>query len=143
MLEVKNLVVGYTEDVPVLTNVSIHAPIDKVTCIIGPNGAGKSTLLKAIFGFLKPKTGTITLNGENLVGKKPNEILRAGISLIPQSFGIFPLMSVEQNLLVGAWTLRRDRDRVGQEIEKIWERYPLLKKKKKDKASSLSGGEQR
>lgn len=143
MLEIKDLIVGYSQDVPILTGVSVRAAIDNVTCIFGPNGAGKSTLLKAIFGFLKPQSGSITFNGENLVGKQPHEVLATGISLVPQSMGIFPLMSVEQNLKIGAWTIRTDKDRVAREIQRIWERYPFLEKKKNDKASSLSGGEQR
>jgi branched-chain amino acid transport system ATP-binding protein len=94
-------------------------------------------------GFLKPQSGSITFAGKELTGRAPNEIIKLGISLVPQSMGIFPLMSVEKNLEVGAWTFRREKDRVKEEIERVFQRYPFLRKKKDEKASSLSGGEQR
>jgi branched-chain amino acid transport system ATP-binding protein len=143
MLEIKDVVVGYLQDLPILNGVSVSAPTDRITCIIGPNGAGKSTLLKAIFGLLKPTAGSITFAGDDLMKKSPDQILKTGISLLPQAGGIFPFMSVEQNLKVGAWTIRSDKKRISEGIEKIWERYPFLKKKRRDRASTLSGGEQR
>jgi branched-chain amino acid transport system ATP-binding protein len=100
-------------------------------------------LLKAIFGLLKPTSGSIELDGEDLTKKSPHQVLKSGVSLLPQSGGIFPFMSVEKNLKVGAWTIRNDKKRIDEEIEKIWQRYPFLKRKKNDKASTLSGGEQR
>lgn len=143
MLEVKNLTVGYGENIDILSDVSLSASTGKITCVIGPNGAGKSTLLKAIYGMLEPKKGNIILDGKEITGRKPYELLKLGISLIPQQGGIFPYLSVESNLKAGAWTFRRDKKRIDQEIVKIHARYPFLATKRKNQASTLSGGEQR
>jgi branched-chain amino acid transport system ATP-binding protein len=143
MLEVKNVTAGYVESVDILSDVSLTAATGKITCVIGPNGAGKSTLLKTIYGMLEPKAGKIVLDGKDIVGRKPYDLLKLGMSLLPQQGGIFPYLSVETNLRAGAWTFRRDRHRLEQEIEKIYARYPFLKNKRKNQASTLSGGEQR
>ena len=143
MLEVKNVTVGYVENVDILSDVSLTAATGKITCVIGPNGAGKSTLLKTIYGMLEPKSGRIMLDGKDIVGQKPYDLLKLGVSLLPQQAAIFPYLTVETNLRAGAWTFRRDRRRIEQEIEKIYSRYPFLKNKRKNQASTLSGGEQR
>src|SRR5438552_1579840 len=143
MLEVKDLTDGYIEDVDILSNVSLTASTGKITCVIGPNEAGNTTLLKTIYGMLKPKTGEIVLDGTDIVGKKPYELLRLGMSLLPQLGGIFPYMTVETNLKAGAWTFRRDKARLRQEIEKIYSRYSFLRDKRNHQASTLRGGEQR
>ncbi|MFI5420624.1 MAG: ABC transporter ATP-binding protein [Nitrososphaerales archaeon] len=143
MLEVKNLTVGYVENIDILSNVSISAAPGKITCVIGPNGAGKSTLLKAIYGMLDPNKGHILLDSKEITGLKPYELLKFGISLIPQEGGIFPYLSVESNLKIGAWTFRGDKKRIDRELAKIYGRYPFLSNKAKNQASTLSGGEQR
>ena len=143
MLEVKNLTVGYSDNIDVISNVSLKASTGKITCVIGPNGAGKSTLLKAIYGMLEPKNGSVVLDGKDITGRKPYELLKLGMSLLPQQGGIFPYLSVESNLKAGAWTFRGDRKRINQEIAKIHARYPFLIDKSKHQASTLSGGEQR
>lgn len=143
MLEVEELVVGYTSEVDILKGISIKADDKKITCIIGPNGAGKSTLLKAIYGLLKPRRGIIIYDGEDIKGRQPFELLRAGIAFLPQSSSLFPLLTVEQNLRLGAWIFRRDKARVTQECERLLTKYPNLKRKRKAPASSLSGGEQK
>src|SRR5579872_1891968 len=143
MLEIKNLTVGYVDNIDILSNVSLTASSGKITCVIGPNGAGKSTLLKAIYGMLEPKKGSITLDGKEITGRKPYELLKFGVSFLPQQGGIFPYLSFESNLKAGAWTFRRDKRRINQEMAKIYARYPFLKNKAKNQASTLSGGEQR
>ena len=143
MLEVKNLTVGYVENIDIISNVSLTAASGNITCVIGPNGAGKSTLLKAIYGMLEPKKGSIVLDGKEITGRKPYDLLKLGISLLPQQGGIFPYLSVENNLKAGAWTFRGDKKRIDRELEKIHVRYPFLLKKAKNQASTLSGGEQR
>ena len=143
MLQVQDLVVGYTNEVDILKGISIKADDNKITAVIGPNGAGKSTLLKAIYGFLKPRKGSIVYKGEDIQGRQPHELLRAGIAFLPQSSGIFPLLTVEQNLMLGAWIYRQDKAKVRQQCELLLEKYPNLKSKRKTPAGSLSGGEQK
>lgn len=143
MLEVKDLTVGYVDNVDILSRVCLSAASGKITCVIGPNGAGKSTLLKAIYGMLEPREGKIMLNEKEITARKPYELLKMGMSMIPQQGGIFPYLSVEMNLKAGAWTFRRDKRRINDEMEKIFARYPFLRAKRKNQASTLSGGEQR
>lgn len=140
-LEVQDLVVGYYEDVDILHDVSMKIKESKITSIIGPNGAGKSTLFKAIYGFLRPKKGKILHNDKDITGTSPEHMLLRGISYIPQGGSIFPLLSVQNNLELGGWCKRRDREFVRNAIEKVYDRYPVLRKKRKMASSFLSGGE--
>jgi len=121
MLEAKDLYVGYYKDLNILQGVSIKAQEGKITTVLGANGVGKSTLLKAIYGFLRPNGGEILLEGKNIVGTPTYELINQGISYIPQQPGIFRWMSVEEN----------------------YERFPLLKDRRKSPAGELSGGMQR
>src|SRR5690349_9049295 len=98
MLEVKNVTAGYVNNVDILSDVSLAAATGKITCVIGPNGAGKSTLLKTIYGMLTPRNGKIVLDGTDIVGRRPYELLKLGMTLLPQNGGIFPYLSVEMNL---------------------------------------------
>jgi len=143
MLEVRNVTAGYVENVDILSDVTLTAATGKITCVIGPNGAGKSTLLKTIYGMLEPRRGQIVLDGKDIAGREPHELLKLGMSLLPQQGGVFPYLSIETNLKAGAWTFRRDGRRIEREIERIYARYPFLKTKRKNQASTLSGGEQR
>jgi len=143
MLEVRDVYVGYYKDLHILQGVSIKAEKGKITTILGANGVGKSTLLKTIYGFLRPSSGDILLDGENIVGLAPYELIERGLSYLPQQPGIFPWMTVEENLEMGAWTFRNDRARIKRKIEEIYERFPLLKERRKSKAEELSGGMQR
>lgn len=142
-IEVDSLTVSYFGDIFVLQDVSLKADRGKITCIIGPNGAGKSTLLKAIFGYLKPKSGRILYDGKEVTTLEPHRKLKAGISFITQDRSVFPTMSVEENLELGAWTFRQDRARVRKELEAIYGRYPRLRERRNVKAGRMSGGEQR
>lgn len=143
MLEVRDLYVGYYKDLNILQGVHLTAKANQLTCVLGANGVGKSTLLKAIYGFLKPNGGEILLEGRNVIGRPPHKLVNAGLSYIPQQTGIFPFMSVEENLVLGGWTFRRDKARVRRKVEENYERFPVLSEKRKQKAGELSGGQQR
>lgn len=143
MLEVKDLYVGYYKDLNILQGINIRAQTNKITCILGANGVGKSTFLKAIYGFLKPNGGQILLEGQDVVGEPTHKLVTKGLSYIPQQTGIFPFMSVEENLVLGGWTFRKDRKRVKRKVEENYERFPDLVEKRKQKAGELSGGQRR
>ena len=102
MLEVKDLYVGYYKDLNILQGVSVTAQKAKITTVLGANGVGKSTLLKAIYGFLKPSSGEVLLDGQSLIGVPTHQRIDMGISYIPQQPGIFRWMTVEENLELGA-----------------------------------------
>ncbi|MFQ5921973.1 MAG: ABC transporter ATP-binding protein [Anaerolineales bacterium] len=143
MLEVKDLYVGYYKDLNILQGVDIRAQINKLTCILGANGVGKSTFLKAVYGFLKPNKGQILLEGQDVVGEPTHTLVNKGLSYIPQHTGIFAEMSVQENLIMGGWTFRKDKQRVKHKVEENYERFPALLEKRKQKAGELSGGQQR
>ncbi len=143
MLEVKDLYVGYYKDLNILQGISIRAQTNKITCILGANGVGKSTFLKAVYGFLKPNRGQILLEGRDVVGEPTHKLVTQGLSYIPQQTGIFPFMSVEENLVLGGWTFRKDKNRVKKKVEENYERFPALVEKRKQKAGELSGGQRR
>lgn len=143
MLEVRDLYVGYYKDLNILQGVDLTAQANKLTCVLGANGVGKSTLLKAIYGFLQPNSGEILLEGRNVIGRPTHKLVDDGLSYIPQQTGIFPFMSVEENLVLGGWTFRRDKRRVRRKVEENYERFPVLAEKRRQKAGELSGGQQR
>lgn len=143
MLEIKDLYVGYYRDLNILQNVTLTANEGKITTILGANGVGKSTALKAIYGFLKPNDGEILLDGRSILGVPTYERIDRGLAYIPQQPGIFRWMSVEENLQVGAWTFKRDRRRIRRKLEENYDRFPILRDKRKQLAGELSGGQQR
>jgi branched-chain amino acid transport system ATP-binding protein len=140
MLEVENVSAGYGL-VQILWNVSFKINKNEIVSIIGPNGAGKSTLVKTILGFLPLKNGTIRFKGENIGKLPPYEIVKKGINLIPEGREIFPRMTVEENLLLGAYILK-DKDKIKESKQNVYQIFPVLKKKEKLLAQTLSGGEQ-
>jgi len=143
MLEVKDLYVGYYKDLNILQGIDIKAETGKITAVLGANGVGKSTLLKAIYGFLKPNSGEIYMDGHRVDGTPTYKLIDLGISYIPQHTGIFRWMSVEENIQLGGWTFRRDKQRLKRKIGENYERFPILKEKRKQSAGELSGGQQR
>ncbi len=143
MLEIKDLYVGYYEDLHILRGLSLAAQTGKITAILGANGVGKSTLLKAIYGFLNPHSGQILLNGRDVTGTATHQLISLGISYIPQQPGVFKHMSVRENLMMGAWTFQNDKKRMESKIEENYQRFPILHEKQHDQAGSLSGGQQR
>ena len=143
MIEVRDLYVGYYPDLHILQGLNISAAAGKITTVLGANGVGKSTLLKAMYGFLRPHSGEILFDGQNIAGTLTHRLIDLGISYIPQQPGIFPFMTVEENLIIGAWTFRKDEERIYRKIEDNYQRFPLLREKRSDQAGSLSGGQQR
>jgi branched-chain amino acid transport system ATP-binding protein len=143
MLEVKDLYVGYYKDLNILQGVSITAQEARITTVLGANGVGKSTLLKAIYGFLKPNSGQVLLEDQSLTGIPTHQRIDMGISYIPQQPGIFRWMTVKENLELGAWTFKKDKVRIRRKLEENYERFPMLKDRRKSKAGELSGGMQR
>lgn len=143
MLEVRDIYVGYYKDLHILQGVSVMAQKGKITAILGANGVGKSTLLKTIYGFLTPASGEVLLEGQNIVGIPTHKLIERGLSYLPQQPGIFPWMSVEENLEMGAWTFKNDKARIKCKLEENYERFPALKDRRTSKAGELSGGMQR
>ena len=127
--------------IQILWDVSFKINKKEIVSIIGPNGAGKTTLVKTIMGLLPTKTGSIEFKGERIENLPPYEIVKKKISLIPEGRDIFPRMTVEENILLGAYTLN-DKQKVKDSQERIYQIFPVLRKKEKDLAQNLSGGEQ-
>jgi len=140
-LAVEQLAAGYVEGIDILTDITLRVEPGTITGVIGPNGAGKSTLLKAIFGFLHPKRGRISLDGRDISAMAPHEIKRLGISYVPQGANIFPQLTVEENLLLGAWVIRSDKARVADRLERAYAAFPRLRERQHRRATMLSGGE--
>lgn len=140
MLKIDNLTVNYGE-IKAIKNISIHVDKGQIVTLIGANGAGKSTLLKTISGLLKPTGGTIEFEGESVLTIPPQSIVSKGIVHVPEGRRIFSGMSVEENLLLGAY-LRKDKDNVQKELELVYEKFEILNQRRNQNASTLSGGEQ-
>lgn len=142
LLELKNVVAGYLRGVNVLQGVTMHVKSGEIVCLIGPNGAGKSTVLRAISGLLNLEQGEIIFDGENLVGLRPDLILRKGIAHVPQGHSAFPDMTIHENLLMGAYTMR-DRSERERRLERVYGMFDMLKQRRSAKAGDLSGGQQK
>jgi neutral amino acid transport system ATP-binding protein len=138
LLCTSDVVAGYVPEVDILNGVSIDVAEGEIVTIVGPNGAGKSTLIKTIFGLLTPRTGSISFRGTELAGKKPHDITRQGLSYVPQVDNVFPSLTVEENLEMGA--VVRDDD-LRPRIEEVLAIFPNLQTKRRLKAGGLSGGE--
>jgi len=140
VLETQNLSASYGM-VQILRDVTFKVEEKEIVSIIGPNGAGKTTLVKTIMGFLHPKNGTIKFKGENIEKLPTYKIIKKGITMIPEGREIFPRMTIEENLLLGAYTIK-DKNKVKETKEKVYQIFPVLKKREKALAQTLSGGEQ-
>jgi neutral amino acid transport system ATP-binding protein len=137
LLETRGLVAGYLPGVDILTGVTIRVDDGEIVTVIGPNGAGKSTLIKAIFGLLPPRAGAVTFRGEDITGELPHDITRRGLSYVPQLDNVFPSLTVEENLELGA--LLRDRTR--DLMEAVYGLFPRLGERRRQPAGTMSGGE--
>lgn len=126
----------------VLKGVEFDVPQGGITCIVGPNGSGKSTLLKCVSGLVHPRLGQISFKGTPLVGLSPKEILKLGVVQVPQNHSLFREMTVEENVELGAF-LVKDRKVIAQRIDHVRDVFPIVAERAKDKAGSLSGGQQR
>jgi len=143
ILQVNDLRAGYVAGVHILAGISLAAAEHAVTLIIGPNGAGKSTLLRTIFGLLKPAAGNVLLRGKDVSGASPSALKAAGVSYVTQDINSFPLLTVEENLKMGAWVFRHDRARLTRQLERVYALFPALSDKRRTAAGSLSGGQGR
>jgi ABC-type branched-subunit amino acid transport system ATPase component len=137
ILEAKDLTSGYGET-DILHGVSIQLGEKEIVSIIGPNGAGKSTLLKTIFGILTPREGAVELHGEGVTGLSPDKIVRKGMSYVPQVDNVFPSLTIQENLEMGAF-IRTDDYR--DKLQDVYELFPILKDRRNQKVGSLSGGQ--
>lgn len=142
-LRLEEVVAGYIPGHPVLRGVNLRAEPGRLTVVLGPNGAGKSTVLKVASGFLTPDSGRV-LQGEDGINRLPaHRHLARGIALLPQGRSVFPELSVEENLELGGWLWRGERERLRRGVEKVLARYPALVEMRRKPAGSLSGGQQR
>jgi branched-chain amino acid transport system ATP-binding protein len=144
MLSITNLHAAYGK-VEVLHGISLEVPKGKVVTLIGSNGAGKTTTMRAISGMIKPKAGTVTLEGKNVTGLDSHKMARAGLAHSPEGRRVFSTMSVTDNLLLGAFprfTRARPKGDVKQDLERALELFPRLKERQHQLAGTLSGGEQ-
>jgi branched-chain amino acid transport system ATP-binding protein len=137
LLDVRNIHAGYG-GAPILNGVSLSIDASDIAVIVGPNGAGKSTTLKAIFGLLEVSSGQIVLNGETITNAEPDRLVPKGLSFVPQEFNVFTSMTIEENLEMGAYI--RDDD-FSATLASIYEMFPPLAERRRQKAEELSGGQ--
>ena len=138
LLAATGIVAGYGAQDEILKGVDLGVGKGEIVAIIGPNRAGKSTLLKAIAGLLRPKAGSITLDGRDITNELPREISRLGLAYVPQEMNVFPTMSVRENLEIGGYT---DPRRAARRMDGVFARFPVLAEKWRHAARTLSGGE--
>ena len=138
MLKIENLIVNYG-GIEAVKGISLEVPDGSIITLVGANGAGKSTTLRSIVGLVKARSGSITLDGEELLGQATTDIVSKGITLVPEGRNVFPDMTVLENLQIGAY-LRKDK--LSDDIERIYNLFPRLKERSWQAAGTLSGGEQ-
>ncbi|MCU1442093.1 MAG: branched-chain amino acid transporter ATPase [Cryobacterium sp.] len=142
MIRMRGVVAGYGGG-NVLQGVDLEVSPGELAVIVGPNGAGKSTVLRAVSGLLKPSAGTIELDGESIVGLEPSVVLRKGVSQVPQTDGLFPNLTVRENIMMGAYVIRRDRGLVNDRYAQVLDLFPLVKDRVSTRCGNLSGGQRR
>jgi branched-chain amino acid transport system ATP-binding protein len=140
VLELANVESSYGP-VLALRGVSLSVPEGRIITVLGANGAGKSTILKTVSGIIDPIKGQVKLRGEEIQGRSPDWVVRAGVVHVPEGREVFPLLSVEDNLRMGAYT-RRDRDGVARDLEAVFGYFPVLRERAQQEAGQLSGGQQ-
>ena len=140
LLDVQNLVVTY-DRAPALRGASMTLEPGEIVALIGANGAGKTTTLRAITGLKRPQSGEVWFAGERIDGLAPQNIVARGVVMVPEGRHVYPFMSVNDNLLMGAY-LRRDKRAVRDDLDRIFVRFPRLKERSRQQAGTLSGGEQ-
>ena len=142
LLELTGVYAGYGGG-DVLQGVELGVEEDSATCIVGPNGAGKSTVLRVVSGLLRPRRGDVRFEGKEIGGTEPGDILSLGIVQVPQSQGLFPNLTVRENVLMGAYVIRHKRALVKRRYREVEELFPLVGERSDDKAGNLSGGQRR
>ena len=138
ILEIKNLSVNFG-GIKAVNNISMEVEEGKIVPLIGANGAGKSTILRSVSGIVKPQAGEIFLNGQNILGMSPDAIVSRGVTLVPEGRRVFPNLTVQENLKIGAY-LRKDK--LDADLEYVYSLFPRLKERNWQLAGTLSGGEQ-
>ena len=141
MLTLSGVWAGYGA-ADILRGVDLVLEPKTITCVVGPNGAGKSTVLRTVSGLLRPRTGSITLDGVEIGGSSPSAILRQGVVHVPQERSLFPSMTVWENVLMGAYIIR-DRAEVRRRADAVAEQFPSVRERADERAGSLSGGQQK
>lgn len=141
MLAIRDVSAGY-EAGNVLHSVDVSAQAGELTVILGANGAGKTTLFRTISGILKPTSGDIEFNGSAITRRTANSIVKSGLAQCPEGRRLFPKMPVEKNLILGAYVHRRNRARIHELLDRVYELFPVLRDKRQLPAGSLSGGQQ-
>ena len=142
MIRLEGVVAGYGGG-NVLQGVDLEVGVGELGCIVGPNGAGKSTVLRAVSGILKPSAGRILLDGRDITGMAPAEVLGCGVTQVPQSNGLFPTLTVKENILMGAYVIRRKRSLVRERYDQVLDIFPLVRNKTGVRCGNLSGGQRR
>lgn len=142
MLEISNLEVSY-DKIQVIWDLSLKVNNNEAVGIFGPNGAGKSTLIKAIIGLVKPDNGKVVFDDCDITKVETNKIAKKGIALVPQERELFPLMTVEENLKLGAAYIPAARDKIKENLNYVFELFPILEERTKQLAGTMSGGQQR
>lgn len=142
LLEVQDIYAGYHADLDILSGVSLHVNPGEIVCVIGPNGAGKSTVFKALYGFLTVRQGRVLFDDKDITVIRPQDALKAGITIVPQLRSVFPQMSVYENLEMGMY-LEQDKTRVKDRIQYVYDLFPRLGERTSQMAGTMSGGEQR
>lgn len=142
-LSADGLVAGYTGDIDILRNLSCKVWRGRISGVVGPNGTGKSTLLKTLFGFLRPRSGSVSLASRDVTGTLPYRMLGLGVAYLPQRPSLFPHLTVESNLKLGLWHARPAKALLRRKLEEAYERFPVAREKRHQPAGQLSGGQQR
>jgi len=138
LIVVERLRAGYTKEVEILRGIDLELDDGELVTIIGPNGAGKSTLIKAIFGLLLPSAGSILLRGQQVAGKKAHSMVALGVGYVPQVRNVFPTLTIDENLTMGAYLNRRG---ASEQRDKLFDWFPLLAERRNTRAGKLSGGQ--
>lgn len=141
MLTIKSIHTYYG-NIHALKGVSLHVSRGEIVTLVGANGAGKSTLVNTVCGMVQPARGRIEFNGAPIDGLAPESIVRKGIALVPEGRQIFATMTVEANLLMGGFIHRNNPDQLREDMERLYDRFPILKQRNRQLAGTLSGGEQ-
>ncbi len=141
MLLIENVYAGY-RDFDILKGVNLKVNPGEIVCVIGPNGAGKSTVFKAIYGLVKIRQGRVIFGEQNITNLRPQQILQAGVAIVPQMRSVFPQMSVRENLELGMY-LEKNQQRIQKRIDYVLELFPKLAQRQYQQAGTMSGGEQR
>ncbi len=141
LLEIKDVYAGYL-DFDILKGVNLRVHPGQIVCVIGPNGAGKSTVFKAVYGFINIRQGIVEFDGQEITDYRPQQMLQAGVTIVPQLRSVFPQMTVLENLEMGMF-LEKDNTRIQRRINEIFDLFPRLAERAKQKAGTMSGGEQR